>query len=244
MICKLICLRKAPVNFYDMTIWLCSAALELEWNHPPVTFHAFTWSSGTGMNNSASAMSGSDQWNMPSINLPLLLHLIFSTMRQDGEIILVDGRRFVKSASVRCLSPRDQMIHQNFQAAGGWLRAGWGLEHMNAMQCHHLLLSPHAGDGSQYVNIHLWSELVTKHPTHLGLAKVDDAFTLQKMKNYWWTHVWIKNCNSLDDIGRVKRVRTTRWSLLRIALAFLSLATTSFGRWVIAACLKCEVNLE
>lgn len=67
---------------------------------------------------------------------------------------------------------------------------------------------------------------------------------LTKDENYWWTHVWIKNCNSLDDIGRVKRVRTTRWSLLRIALAFLSLATTSFGRWVIAACLKCEVNLE
>ena len=68
---------------------------------------------------------------MPSINLPLL-HLIFST-RQDGEIILVDGRRFVKSASARCLSPRDQMIHQNFQA-GGWLRAGWSLEDMNATE--------------------------------------------------------------------------------------------------------------
>lgn len=67
---------------------------------------------------------------------------------------------------------------------------------------------------------------------------------LTKDENNWWTHVWIKNCNSLDNVGRVKRVRTTRWSLLRIALAFLSLATTSFGRWVIAACFKCEVNLE
>ena len=67
---------------------------------------------------------------------------------------------------------------------------------------------------------------------------------LTKDENNWWTHIWIKNCNSLDNIGRAKRVRTTRWSLLRIALAFLSLATTSFGRWVIAACFKCEVNLE
>ncbi len=93
----------------------------------------------------------------------------------------------------------------------------------------------------------VWLESVTNHLRDLGLPHVYDAFTLiTKGENIWWTHIWIQNCNSLDNIGHVKRSETPicRWSLLRIALAFLSLATTSFGRWVIAACFKCEVNLE
>ena len=173
LISKLICLGNAPVSLYDMNIWQCLAALGMK----PTCRYVSCFHLKFRNRHEHLGLGHVREWSQHQFTTA------FGFLNHEARWWDHFGGRPAFCQVSQCEMSLPTGSDDSSELSGCWrlVEGRVGLEDRNAMECH-LLLSPQAWNGSQYVTIHVWSELVTNHPTHLGLPQVYDAFTLQKMK--------------------------------------------------------------
>ena len=170
---------RPPVSFYDMKIWQCLAALGMK---PPCRYVSCFHLKFRNRHEQL-GFGHAREWLVKYAQHQFATAATFDFLNHEARWWDHFGGRPAFCQVSQCEMSLPKGSDDSSELSGCWrlVEGRVGLEDMNPIK-YHLFLSPHAWNGSQYVTIHVWSELVTNHPTHLGLPRVYDAFTLQKMK--------------------------------------------------------------